>query len=128
MVDFYSKTWGGTPDGLLAAGYELCNTSWTPLYIQPGTFKKAFAQGKWIHDEFAVTRFGKESPFGLPIAANADDCGKYADQVMGSLLSTWDFAGERQGDGHLEMVLPCIPYYADHAWNMQSWPYPKGVV
>ena len=126
VVDFYSKTWGGTPDGLLAAGYELCNTSWTPLYIQPGTFKKAIAQGKWIYDEFAVTRFGKESPFGLPIAANADDCSKYADQVMGSLLSTWDFAGERQGDGHLEMVLPCIPYYAEHAWNMKSWPYPKG--
>ena len=126
VVDFYSKTWGGTPDGLLAAGYELCNTSWTPLYIQPGTFKKAFTQGKWIHDEFAVTRFGKESPFGLPIAANADDCGKHADQVIGSLLSTWDFAGERQGDGHLEMVLPGIPYYAEHAWNMRPWPYPQG--
>jgi hypothetical protein len=126
VVDFYSKTWGGTPAGLLAAGYELCNTSWTPLYIQPGTFKKAIAQGKWIHDEFAVTRFGKESPFGLPIAANADDCSTDADQIIGSLLSTWDFSGERQGDGHLEMVLPCIPYYAEHAWNMKPWPYPAG--
>lgn len=125
VVDFYSKTWGGTPDGLLAAGWQLCNTSWTPLYIQPGTFKKAFAQGKWIHDEFAVTRFGKESPFGKPLGANADDCSKYADNVVGSLLSTWDFAGEKQGDGHLEMVAPCIPYYAEHAWNMQPWPYPK---
>lgn len=126
VVDFYSKTWGGTPDGLLAAGYELCNTSWTPLYIQPGKFKKAFAQGKWIHDEFAVTRFGRESAFGLPLEANADDCSNYADQVIGSLLSTWDFPGERHGDGHLEMVLPCIPYYAEHAWNMKPWPYPKG--
>ena len=125
VVDFYSKTWGGTPAGLLAAGYELCNTSWTPLYIQPGTFKKAFTQGKWIHDEFAVTRFGKESPFGLPLKDNADDCSHYADHVVGSLLSTWDFGGERQGDGHLEMIVPCIPYYADHAWNMIPWPYPK---
>ncbi|MEI7902106.1 MAG: glycoside hydrolase family 20 zincin-like fold domain-containing protein [bacterium] len=125
-VDFYSKSWGGTPDGLLAAGYELCNTSWTPLYIQPGTFKKALAQGKWIYDEFAVTRFGKESAFGLPLKENADECGQHADNVMGSLLSTWDFAGERQGDGHLEMVVPCIPYYAEHAWNMKPWPYPKG--
>ena len=126
VVDFYSKTWGGTPSGLLAAGYQLCNTSWTPLYVQPGTLKKAFAQGKWIHDEFAVTRFGKESPFGLPLGENADDCSQYANQVVGSLLSTWDFAGERQGDGHLEMIAPCIPYYADHAWNMQAWPYPEG--
>lgn len=126
VVDFYSKTWGGTPGGLLAAGYELCNTSWTPLYIQPGTFKKAFAQGKWIFDEFAVTRFGKESPFGLPLGANADDCSQFGDKVIGSLLSTWDFSGERQGDGHLEMVLPCIPYYAEHAWNMKPWPYAKG--
>ena len=126
VVDFYSKTWGGTPDGLLAAGYELCNTSWTPLYIQPGTFKKAFAQGKWIHDEFSVTRFGKESPFGLPLGENADDCSRYADQIIGSLLSTWDFSGETQHDGHLEMVLPCIPYYAEHAWNMKPWPYPQG--
>ena len=125
VVDFYSKTWGGTPTGLLAAGWELCNTSWTPLYIQPGTFKKAFAQGKWIHDEFAVTRFGKESPFSLPLKDNADDCSQYADHVVGSLLSTWDFGGERQGDGHLEMIAPCIPYYADHAWNMKPWPYPK---
>jgi len=125
VVDFYSATWGGTPLGLLAAGYQLCNTSWTPLYVLPGTFKKAFTQGKWIHDEFAVTRFGKESPFGLPLGKNADDCSKYADQVVGSLLSTWDFGNERQGDGHLEMVAPCIPYYADHAWNMSPWPYPK---
>lgn len=126
VVDFYSKTWGGTPAGLLAAGYELCNTSWTPLYILPGSFKKAFAQGKWIHDEFAVTRFGKESAFGLPLGGNVDDCSQFADHVMGSLLSTWDFADERQGDGHLEMVAPCLPYYAEHAWNMRPWPYPAG--
>ena len=125
VVDFYSKSWGGTSAGLLAAGYELCNTSWTPLYIQPGSFKKAFAQGKWIHDEFAVTRFGKESPFGLPLKDNADDCSQYADHVIGSLLSTWDFPGERHLDGHLEMIAPCIPYYADHAWNMKPWPYPQ---
>jgi len=127
VVDFYSKNWGGTPTGMLAAGWELCNTSWTPLYILPGTFKKAIAQGKWIYDEFAVTRFGKESAFGEPINGNADDCSQYADKVMGSLLSTWDFPGERgTGEGHLEMVLPCIPYYAEHAWNMKPWPYPKG--
>jgi len=127
VVDFYSKQWGGHPAGMLAAGWELCNTSWTPLYILPGTVKKAVAQGKWIHDEFAVTRFGKESAFGEPIKENADDCRQYAGKVMGSLLSTWDFPGEGgSGEGHLEMVLPCIPYYAEHAWNMKPWPYPKG--
>ena len=127
VVDFYSKQWGGDPAGMLAAGWELCNTSWTPLYIQPGTFQKAIAQGKWIADEFAVTRFGKESAFGQPLKANADDCSNYADKVMGSLLSTWDFPGENgAGEGHLEMVLPCIPYYAEHAWNMKPWPYPEG--
>ncbi len=126
VVDFYSKSWGGTPDGLLAAGYELCNTSWTPLYIQPGSFRKAFEQGKWIYDEFAVTRFGKESPFGFPLGVNADDCSRFSDKVIGSLLSTWDFSGERDRDGHLEMVLPCIPFYSEHAWNMKAWPYPAG--
>ena len=126
VVDFYCKDWGGTPDGLLAAGYELCNTSWAPLYIQPGTFRKAFKQGKWIFDEFTTTRFGKGGTIGLPIAESADDCSKYSDRVMGSLLPTWDFGGERQGDGHLEMVIPCIPYYAEHAWNVKPWPYRKG--
>ena len=127
VVDFYSKNWGGDPAGMLAAGWELCNTSWTPLYILQGSVQKAVAQGKWIHDEFSVTRFGKESAFGAPIGANADDCRQYADKVMGSLLSTWDFPGEGGNDeGHLAMVLPCIPYYAEHAWNMKPWPYAKG--
>jgi len=123
VVDFYSKQWGGDPAGMLKAGWELCNTSWTPLYILQGSVQKAIAQGKWIYDEFSVTRFGKESGFGEPIGPNADDCRQYAGKIMGSLLSTWDFPGP---GGHLEVVLPCIPYYAEHAWNMKPWPYPKG--
>ncbi|MCX6877570.1 MAG: hypothetical protein NTW21_27735 [Verrucomicrobia bacterium] len=70
---------------------------------------------------------GKESACGEPIKANADDCSKDADKVRGRLLSTWDFPGEGgSGEGHLELVLPCIPYYAEHAWNMKPWPYPDG--
>ena len=72
----------------------------------------------------AQINLSREQP-DVTLKDNADDCSQYADKVVGSLLSTWDFDGERQGDGHLEMIAPCIPYYADHAWNMKPWPYPK---
>jgi len=121
IVDFYSSTWGGTPDGLLAAGYQLNNVSWTPLYIQPGTRLKALRQGKWIFDEFHISRFGNEGTFGEPI--NAIDCSLYQNGVVGSLLPTWDFSGPDQGEGHLDMISPCIPYFAEHIWNVHSWPY-----
>jgi hypothetical protein len=121
VVDFYSSTWGGTPDGLLAAGYQLCNVSWTPLYIQPGSRVKALRQGKWIFDEFHLSRFGKEGTFGEPI--NATDCLLYQNGIIGSILPTWDFSGPYQDEGHLEMISPCIPYFAEHIWNVRSWPY-----
>ena len=124
VVDFYSATWGGTPDGLLGGGYELCNVSWTPLYILPGTRLKAQKQGRWIFDEFQLSRFGNESPFGEPIKA-ARDCSKWQAGVIGSLLATWDFAGPNDREGHLEMILSCLPYYAEHAWNVRPWPYPN---
>ena len=124
VVDFYSATWGGTPDGLLAAGYTLCNTSWTPLYIQPGSRIKAQRQGKWIFDEFHLSRFGAEGPFGGPIQDHARDCPQAQDGIVGSLLSTWDFAGPDDREGHLEMIAPCIPFFAEHIWNVRPWPYP----
>lgn len=126
VVDFYSATWGGTPDGLLAAGYTLCNTSWTPLYIQPGSRVKALRQGKWIFDEFHISRFGDEAPFGEPIKARARDGSAYQDRIIGGLLATWDFNGPDDREGHLEMVSPCIPYFAGHVWNVRNWPYPAG--
>ena len=124
VVDFYSATWGGTPEGLLGAGYEVCNVSWTPLYVLPGTRIKAQKQGKWIFDEFHLARFGGEGPFGEPVKAH--DCSQLQKGIVGSLLATWDFAGPSQGEGHLEMIVPCLPFYAEHAWNVQPWPYPKG--
>lgn len=126
VVDFYSATWGGTPDGLLAAGYTLCNTSWTPLYIQPGTRVKAMRQGKWIHDEFHLGRFGDEAPFGEPIASRVRDGSAHLDRIIGSLMATWDFNGPDDREGHLEMISPCIPYFAEHIWNVRPWPYPAG--
>lgn len=122
VVDFYSSTWGGTPDGLLAAGYQLCNVSWTPLYIQPGSRVKAQRQGKWIFDEFHLSRFGNEGTFGEPIDAN--DCSAYQNGIIGSILPTWDFSGPNQGEGHLEMISPCIPSFSEHLWNIRAWPYP----
>ena len=124
VVAFYSATWGGTPEGLLAAGYELCNVSWTPLYVLPGSRIKAQKQGKWIFDEFHLSRFGDEGAFGEPIKAR--DCSKSQSGIIGSMLATWDFAGPSQGEGHLEMVTPCIPFFAEHIWNVQLWPYLKG--
>lgn len=124
VVDFYSATWGGTPEGLLGAGYTLCNTSWTPLYIQPGTRIKALRQGKWIFDDFHLSRFGDEGAFGEPIKPHAHDCTQFQDNIIGSLLSTWDFAGPDDREGHIEMITPCIPYFAEHIWNVRPWPYP----
>ncbi len=123
VVDFYSSTWGGTPDSLLAAGYQLCNVSWTPLYIQPGSRVKAVRQGKWIFDEFQLSRFGREGTFGEPIIDHATDCSSAQSGIIGSILPTWDFSGPYQDEGHLEMISPCIPYFAEHIWNIKSWPY-----
>lgn len=126
VVDFYSATWGGTPDGLLEAGYELCNVSWTPLYILPGSRVKAMKQGKWIFDEFQLSRFCGEAHFGETPIKNARDCSKWQKSVIGSILPTWDFSGPNDREGHMDMITPCIPYYAEHAWNVRPWPYPKG--
>lgn len=123
-VSFYSANWGGTPDGLLAAGYQLVNVSWTPLYILPGSRTKAVRQGKWIFAEFQLTRFGDESTFGQPIKAR--DCTKWQDGIIGSMLATWEFAGPHAGEGHLEMITPCIPFYAEHIWNVKPYPYSAG--
>ena len=124
VVDFYSARWGGTPEGLLAAGYELCNVSWTPLYVLPGSRIKAQKQGQWIFDEFHISRFGDEGALGEPIQAR--DCSKFQNGIIGSMLATWDFAGPSQGEGHLEMVTACIPFFAERVWNVQPWPYRKG--
>jgi hypothetical protein len=124
VVDFYSATWGGTPEGLLAAGYELCNVSWTPLYVLSGSRSKAQNQGKWIFDEFHLSRFGGEGTFGEPIKAR--DCSHLQNGIIGSMLATWDFADPSQSEGHLEMIVPCIAFFAEHIWNLQPWPYPKG--
>jgi len=124
VVAFYSADWGGTPDGLLARGYELSNVSWTPLYVLPGTRAKAMRQGKWIFDEFNLTRLCPQNPFGEPIR-NARDCSKWRKGVIGSMLATWDFHKAAAGEGHLEMITPCMPYYAEHAWSVRQWPYPK---
>jgi len=121
VVDFYSAQWGGTPEGLLENGYELCNVSWTPLYIQPGSRVKAIRQGKWIFDEFHLGRFGAEGQIGIPIKAR--DCTKQQAGIIGSMLATWDFGSANDRDGHLEMITPCIPFYAEHAWNVSPWPY-----
>lgn len=123
VVDFYSATWGGTPDGLLAAGYQVCNVSWRPLYIQPGSRVKAVKQGKWIFDEFHLSRFGDEGPFGEPIAAI--DASASQNGIIGAMLATWDFSGPDQTEGHIEMVSPCIPYFSERVWNIRSWPYPS---
>jgi hypothetical protein len=123
VVDFYSATWGGTPEGLLVAGYELCNVSWTPLYVLPGSRVKAQKQGRWIFDEFHLSRFGDEGAFGEPIKAR--DCPQFANGIIGAMLATWDFSGPTQGEGHIEMITPCIPFFAEHIWNVQPWPYPK---
>ena len=120
-VQFYSAQWGGTPEGLLQAGYPLVNASWTPLYILPGNKEKARAQAKWIFDEFQLARFGAEGKFGEPIKAS--DCNKMQAGVIGALLPTWEFGGPT---GHLDMIVPCIPYFAEHIWNVQPFPYPKG--
>lgn len=124
-VCFYSATWGGTPEGLLANGYPLVNTSWTPLYILPGTRFKAVKQGKWIFDEFQLSRFGSEATFGEPIA-KARDCSQWETNVIGAMLPTWDFPSPTHGEGHLEMITPCIPFFAEHLWNVRPYPYPAG--
>jgi len=125
IVDFYSKHWGGTPDGMLKAGWTLWNTSWMPLYIQPGSNTKAYRQGKWIFDEFTMTRFSTGGRIGSPlIDKDTDDCSAWGTGVTGALLSSWDFAGPNQGDGHLNMVIPCIPFFAQHVWNIKPRPYP----
>lgn len=121
VVDFYSATWGGTPEGLLAAGYKLCNVSWRPLYVLPGSRLKALKQGRWIFDEFQLSRFGGEGPFGEPI--NARDCSKFQGRILGAMLATWDFGSPAQGEGHLEMLLPCLPFFAERIWNVRPWPY-----
>ena len=123
-VTFYSDHWGGTPEGLLQAGYELVNVSWTPLYILPGSRQKAQRQGKWIFDEFQLYRFGAEGAFGEPVKAR--DGSKWKDGVIGSMLPTWEFAGPQAGEGHLENIAPCIPFYAEHAWNVLPYPYAPG--
>lgn len=126
IVDFYSKHWGGTPDGMLKAGWTLWNASWMPLYIQPGSNAKAYRQGKWIFDEFTMPRFSTGGRISSPlIDKDTDDCSAWATGVTGALLSSWDFAGPNQGDGHLNMVIPCIPFFAQHVWNIKPRPYPQ---
>jgi len=124
VVDFYSAHWGGTPEGQLAAGYQVCNVSWTPLYVQPGTRIKAQRQSQWIFDEFHLARFGAEGPVGRPVEAR--DCRQWQDGIIGAMLATWDFAGPDQHEGHLEMVLPCLPAFAERIWTVRPWPYPAG--
>lgn len=124
LVDFYSAHWGGTPEGQLAAGYRLCNVSWTPLYVQPGTRIKAQRQARWLFDEFHLARFGAEGIVGRPIEAR--DCRQWQDEIVGAMLATWDFAGPDQHEGHLEMVIPCLPAFAERIWNVRPWPYPAG--
>jgi len=118
-VAFYSRTWGGPAPGLLKAGYNLVNVSWTPLYILPKSPLHARRQGKWIFDEFQLCRFGSE---GTPDKRTVDDGSPWAGQVIGSMLPTW----EMHRDGHLEAIMPCIPYYAEHAWTVRPYFYPKG--
>ena len=124
VVDFYSAHWGGTPEGQLAAGYQVCNVSWTPLYVQPGTRIKAQRQSQWIFDEIHLARFGAEGPVGRPVEAR--DCRQWQDGIIGAMLATWDFAGPDQHEGHLEMVLPCLPAFAERIWTVRPWPYPAG--
>ena len=95
VVDFYSATWGGTPEGLLAAGYELCNVSWRPLYVLPGSRLKALKQGRWIFDEFQLSRFGGEGPFGEPI--NARDCSKFQGRILRRDAGDLGFRQSRSG-------------------------------
>ena len=124
-VAFYSSHWGGRPQDLVKAGYEIVNVSWTPLYILPGTRHKARRQGKWIFDEFQLYRFGDEGTADSP-SRRVNDCSQWANKVVGSMLPTWEFSNARHIEGHLEMILPCIPFYAEHAWNVRPYPYPKG--
>lgn len=125
VVQFYSVHWGGTPEGLLGAGFQLLNVSWKPLYVQPGTRTKALKQGKWIFDEFQLGRFCDEGVVGRPLK-NVRDGSRWQENVIGGVLATWDFAGPRDRQGHLEMLTPCIPHFAEHVWNVRPWPYAAG--
>ena len=120
-VAFYSAHWGGTPGGQLAAGFGLVNVSWRPLYVQPGTRRKAQRQARWIAEQFHVARFGDEGPFGAAIAAR--DLTPRQDAILGAMLASWDFGSADQEEGHLEMLLPCLPVFGERIWNVRPWPY-----
>ena len=110
---YYSRGYGAPPGQLFKDGGEIINVSGDPLYFAVGwsSPRTARQNAKRICETFHVARL------------NGIDCTKWSDQVLGAMLPTW----EMRPAGHIEALLECVPFFAEHVWNVRPFPYPDTI-
>lgn len=109
---YYHTGYGARPKDLFKDGGKIVNVSVDPLYFAIGRCAPTVARkhGENICRNFHVQRLnGTYYPES-----------KGGDQVVGAMLPTW----EMHSDGHIEALVEVMPFFAEHVWNVKSFPYP----
>jgi hypothetical protein len=112
IVDLYSSAQLHAPiQEYLDAGLNVINASWRPTYILPDLASSL----RDIYDNTNLFRMGSDGVFEPIIWTMA----KETPQVVGALMSEWDFATPTQGQ--FEAVIPRLPVWVERIWNHQPY-------